>query len=323
MTTPRYVRKYRASAAVSDPEELFGDFLEQLDLTDWAAMLEDLLIVESADIYEIIAPAPGIGLLEYAASLFEQASPASLRHLGLATERILARTRKSYEDPRGREVALNCLRLLEMLEDMAPVDGVVELATNSDVPPEIRLEAALLFCNRPNVHINWRDLSQDESYLLPAVISGLSAGNPVDAIHALVATSHAPPNIDMIEYPMRITVRRLIRDEGISRAVELLDSVPHRHWGRQFIFQRTLRAAEFIHLKDRVDAYSDRFASEESRVDEVSAERAAYLAHTAAAVENIWQNETADSLTEQINDTSVFVRFRRFAEATLARAGVS
>jgi hypothetical protein len=321
MTNPRYLRKYRTIASISDPEELFGDFLEQLDLADWAAMLEDLLIIKSADIYEIIAPSPGIGLLEYAASLFEQASPASLRHLGVATERILARTRKSYEDPRGREVALNCFHLLEMLEDMAPVDGVVELATDPGVPPEIRLEAALLFCNRSNVHIDWRDLGQNESYLLPAVISGLSARNAVDAIHALVATPHAPPNRDMIEYPMRFTVRRLIHDEGITRTVELLDSVPHRHWGRQFMFERTLAVEEFVYLRDRIDGYSERLDSDQLGVDEVSSERAAYLAHTAAAVENIWQNETVESLAEQIND--VFVRVRRLAETTLAHAVVS
>lgn len=247
---PRYLKKYRQKVSGKSSWEAFSDYLEQLDAKDWTEFLEDLLVTRPPAVHEVVAPAPGSGLLEYAARLLQQSSAASMERGAAALNQVIARAVASLPDPDAVRTIARGLRLTEMLGASAHVDAAAAIVFNPEIPWELRAEAALVVSDRES-RVHWQTVDLErEWFLLPAVVTALSADDPRAAMHALVATPTAPAAEEMLDYPVRIALRKLMRDGGISSAAQLLETLPERHWARRYVWTRTLKLKEFARLRE-------------------------------------------------------------------------
>ena len=290
---PRYLKKYRARDMDGSPWESFSSYLDQLDAKDWVDLLEDLLLSQSSAIYEVVAPPPGSDPLEYAARLLQQASGFSLSQCARALEQVVARVARDVAAGGPTDAVMRGLRLTEMLGKAAPVTAASAMVLNTQLPEDVRAQAALVVSDR-ETHVRWDevDLKRD-SFLLPAIVIARMQQEPVRAVHALVETPAPPPNREYLNYPLRVALRRVCHDGeqgGIARAARLLENLPPSHWSREFVWERTLRLKEFVRLREYL-GLEGQTASAPSADPLIEQEHAEIALAVDKAEEEVWHGD--------------------------------
>jgi len=308
---PRYLKRYRKFVSKNPTPEAFSGFLEQLDASDWSALIEALLVTRPPEVYEVIAPDPTMDLVPYAARLLEQGSPACMRHFANALELVLTRARRELENADAQQALLGGLRLMEMLNEFCHPDAAREILFDEGVPADIRVKAGFVLSGRDDSHIEWTNFDfRNEPYLLPPAVAGVSYINPEGAIHLMVATPRTPPNQEMLEYPLRLVIRKLSRNDNksIIEVAELLETIPRRHWAREYIWKRILGLAEFSRLQARIAAKRARTGASVEQHPTVTRVEKALVRRAVAAARRVWVGITIDQWVHEANDDSLSER---------------
>lgn len=208
-------------------ETEFLDYLAALHLVEWEELVE-AVVEGSSQALEIFRPLPQEDLASHLARFVERLGRQERVSFCRALERVLL---SLIADPAGAAVALShAFDLAARIADR-PVLGILEgFVRDSRFGASLRVDAANALANHAGDVPDsfWLDLdSVALPSLAPAIVNGLTCRSPMLALKALHSMPQGPPEPEVLEYPLRMTLRKLAQDAGwLSRLVELQASAP-------------------------------------------------------------------------------------------------
>lgn len=243
MSHQSYIHKYELQELrrLSTSERLLS-FFDSLNEVEWIHFFEDLA-AQRASVFEILLPPRGEDLLSF--------SSAQLSKLGATSQRLSARALEqvisSHLVNGTRNLALDLFLLASSYRDAFSISFLGSVVHNTRNSEEIRVAAAKVLANQAeSVPIAvWRRLEAnilpELPGLAPFLLSGLSVQSPHQALEAL-ARIQSMGETDALEYPLRITLRKILASEG----------------GAQFLFDTLTNAPPWVRgIVERVLSFSE------------------------------------------------------------------
>jgi hypothetical protein len=207
---PSYLAKFNHLKAASGAagEGPFLQFFESLNEYEWQALMEDL-ISEAPNAFKVFSPPRGEELICYGSVFFEQ--------LGLPTQRVISgaleRLIENALSHQNLQLIHGALFISAILPGTVVVPFLLGLAGQSSLSDDIREEVIDTLANHANeVPVSyWKTIDLNRyPNLAPATISALAEHSPVLALNKLITIELPPTDQASLEYPVRITLRKLI-----------------------------------------------------------------------------------------------------------------
>jgi len=244
-----YYEKYIASPAWQEGsgEAAFLNFLEGINISDWYDLVADLM-QQRPEIWDVFRPPVGEDLLAYAAIFLNRVGSVTRRLMREAISRHVAKL--SVEKISELQL-VSLLSFCRLLYEPCEQVELAKLVTGKGYTCQVRLMAAQILSNQPqSLPLDyWHKIDlQGSPELLPVVISALATYSPKLALGALKEIRKRPPQSDQLEYPLRLTIRHLIKSEdGLLVLTTFLKEMPS--WVRHEI-QNILQLSEFSSVTD-------------------------------------------------------------------------
>ncbi len=246
---------------VNDMLKAEGDTFDRLELlrcfdqVHWQQFIEDV-ISDHANAYKALSPAVGVDILTALSVLLNRLAQCTKKLASEALASLLAITLNSSEG--NPDKCANAIFLAIYVPSAHISELLQGLVVNPGTPAPLVYAAAKFLANENSTksQLFWDKFEiRDNANLAWAMVVGLSSTNPLRAIQKLNEIDRPIEHLDMLESPLRLTLRSLlVRRSDRERLFHILDSAPK--WLSD-VYHSVLSFKEFRELSEDYLRYTE------------------------------------------------------------------